>query len=94
MYLVFTRMPGESYRRRFVLRISSANYLPCVLIHSCNNYGDMSKIASSVERLSVSTSSGSAAVGHLSAVLLLLRLPCFLPRYNPVCLTGLKALTN
>ena len=38
-YLVFTRMPGESYRRAtqafvvvLVLRISSANYLPCVLI--------------------------------------------------------------
>ena len=39
-YLVFTRMPGESYRRRlrslllyyFVFCISSANELPCVLI--------------------------------------------------------------
>ena len=38
MYLVFTRMPGESYRGRlgslslYLLRIASANYLPCVLI--------------------------------------------------------------
>ena len=39
MYLVFTRMPGESYRRQLMsllycvkLRISSANYLPCLLI--------------------------------------------------------------
>ena len=38
MYLVFRRTPGESYRRRLrsllLLRISSANYLPCVLILS------------------------------------------------------------
>ena len=39
MYPVFTPMPGESYRRRLrsfvvvlMLRISSANELPCVLI--------------------------------------------------------------
>ena len=39
MYLVFTRMPGDSYRRRlrsllfvFVLRISSADQLPGVSI--------------------------------------------------------------
>ena len=38
MCLVFTRMPGESYRRRLrplllnLLRTSNANYLPCVLI--------------------------------------------------------------
>ena len=39
-YLVFTHKPGESYRRPLrssflvvlVLRISRANYLPCVLI--------------------------------------------------------------
>ena len=41
MYLVSARIPGESYRRRLrslafvlVLRISSANYLPCALILS------------------------------------------------------------
>ena len=35
MYLVFTRMPGESYQFFvvvLVLRISSANYLSCVLV--------------------------------------------------------------
>ena len=39
MYLVFTRLPGESYLRLqvfvvVVLRISSAYYLPCVLVPS------------------------------------------------------------
>ena len=46
MYLVFTRMPGESYRRRLRLLMMCVcvtsferNYLPCVLIRTVSSRG-------------------------------------------------------